>query len=375
MSVRVILSVTSDLVTDQRVHRAAQTLASNDYDVIVVGRKLNNSKDVPDRKYQTQRFHLWFEKGPLFYASYNFRLFWFLLFSKADILLSNDLDTLLPNFLVSKLKALPLVYDSHEYFTGVPELEGRPITKNIWKKIEKFILPSLKNAYTVNYSIAGLYSKEYGTTFHVIRNLPELSTENLPDRQTLRKQLSLPLDKKIIILQGAGINIQRGAEEAVASMNHLDNVLLLIIGGGDVIPALKETVQKQQLQDQVQFVDKLPASELRLYTHAADIGLSLDKDTNLNYRFSLPNKIFDYIHAGIPVLASNLPEVSKIILDYNVGLICPSHDPKEIATCIQRMLTDENLQQTWKTSLKKAAEELNWNSEKSQLLSIFSHLV
>lgn len=115
------------------------------------------------------------------------------------------------------------------------------------------------------------------------------------------------------MLQGAGINVDRGAEEAVASMAFIDNAILLIIGGGDVILQLKQMVIKGNLSSKIIFIDKLPPDELAAWTKLADIGLTLDKDTNINYRLSLPNKIFDYIHAGIPVLTSNLIEVKKLL--------------------------------------------------------------
>src|SRR5436853_2609137 len=117
---RIIVSVVSDLVTDQRVHRTATSLHKKGCDVVLVGRRKKDSADV-SRDYKTVRFRLWWEKGALFYASYNLRLFFFLLFTKSDALVANDLDTLLPNFLISKLKGSKLYYDSHEYFTEVPE--------------------------------------------------------------------------------------------------------------------------------------------------------------------------------------------------------------------------------------------------------------
>src|SRR5688500_271887 len=105
------------------------------------------------RSYRTNRFRMFFEKGALFYAWFNVRLFWFLLFRSSDILVANDLDTLLPNYLVSKLKRKKLVYDSHEYFTEVPELISRPKVKAVWEHIERFIFPKLKYVSTVNHSI------------------------------------------------------------------------------------------------------------------------------------------------------------------------------------------------------------------------------
>lgn len=375
MPLKIIISVTSDLVTDQRVNRTASTLKEAGYKVMVIGRRLPNSMDLPGRRYRCYRFNLWVTKGAAFYAFYNLRLFWYLLWHHADILLSNDLDTLPANYLISKIRKVPLVYDSHEYFTGVPELVHRKKVQRIWKKIEQWILPGLKYAYTVNDSIAALYNEEYNTAFKVIRNLPESNKIVKRDKQLLRRELGLPVDRSIIILQGAGINIQRGAEEAVLSMQYLENTLLLIVGGGDVLPVLKKIVVDKKLENKVRFEGKKQPNELSLYTYSADLGLSLDKDTNLNYRFSLPNKLFDYIHAGIPVLASDLPEVKKIVEGYHIGRISKEHDPVHLAKMMREMLFDEAAKAFWKKNLEIAAEQLNWEKERNKLLDIFNQIV
>lgn len=368
---RIIISVTSDLVTDQRVHRAAATLKEAGFRVLVIGRRLPDSRELPGKKYRCRRFRLWFHKGPLFYANFNIRLFFTLMFESFDLLLSNDLDSLPANYLASKLKRRPLVFDSHEYFTEVPELVHRPKVQRIWKRIESMIVPKLKYAYTVNESIADLFRKEYAVDFKSIRNVPEPHRLPLRDKSILRRELGLPVDKKIVILQGAGINIQRGAEEAVLAMQFLENTLLLIVGGGDVIPQLKQMVKEKNLSDKVRFEGKKQPNELVLFTHSADLGLSLDKDTNLNYRFSLPNKLFDYIQAGIPVLASDLPEIKKIVTRYDIGRICPEHEPASLAKHMQEMLEDEQQREHWKYQLSAAAEELNWNKEKKKFIEIF----
>ena len=366
---RAILSVINDLVTDQRVDRTAGVLTELGFEVLLVGRRKFDSPAMPDRKYETFRMRLLFEKGPLFYAEYNTRLFFLLLSRPANLLVSNDLDTLLPNYLVHKLKHIPLVYDSHEYFTATPELVNRPRVQHIWKWIEKSIVPKLKNCITVNASIANLFEKEYQVPFRVVRNIPNTPKHN---QTPTREELSLPADKKIVLLQGSGINIQRGAEEAVEAMQYLENVLLLIVGGGDVLPVLKNKVDTQNLHAKVKFVPRQTPVNLAGYTRNADLGLTIDKDTNINYRFSLPNKLFDYIHAGVPVLASPLVELKNIIQQYEIGGFIENHDPVHIASTIKNLLEDEKRLAQYKANTARAAAELNWETEKKVLFEIFS---
>lgn len=366
---RVILSVINDLVTDQRVNRTAGVLTELGFEVLLVGRRKFDSPVMTEREYETFRMRLLFEKGPWFYAEYNTRLFFLLLSRPADLLVSNDLDTLLPNYLVHKLKHVPLVYDSHEYFTATPELVDRPRVQRIWKWIEKSIVPKLKDCITVNASIANLFEKEYKVPFRVVRNIP-----NAPKHKETptREELNLPADKKIVLLQGSGINIQRGAEEAVEAMQYLENVLLLIVGGGDVISLLKQKTNELKLQEKVKFVSRQTPEKLAGYTRNADLGLTIDKDTNINYRFSLPNKLFDYIHAGVPVLATPLVELKSIIQKYQIGAFIENHNPEHIAATIKAMFDDEKLLAEYKQNTARAAADLNWETEKKVLSEIFS---
>jgi glycosyltransferase involved in cell wall biosynthesis len=366
---KAIISVINDLVTDQRVDKTACVLTDLGFEVLMVGRHKTDSPRMPERKYETFRMRLLWEKGPVFYAEYNIRLFFLLLSRPANLLVSNDLDTLLPNFLVHKLKRIPIVFDSHEYFTQTPELVDRPKVQRVWKWIEKTIVPRLKDCITVNSSIANLFEDEYHKTFKIVRNIPRQNKDlKFPDRASL----GLPLNKKIVLLQGSGINVQRGAEEAVEAMQYIDNVLLLIVGGGDVLPVLKKMVVELSLQSKVMFVPRQTPERLAGYTANADIGLTIDKDTNINYRFSLPNKLFDYIYAGVPVLATPLVELKKIIDQYQIGTFIETHDPQHIAATIEAMLNDKVRLAMYKENTKKAAAELNWEKEKQTLIEIFT---
>ncbi|MEP7170988.1 MAG: glycosyltransferase, partial [Bacteroidota bacterium] len=240
----------------------------------------------------------------------------------------------------------------------------------------QFIFPKLKRIYTVNDSIAALYEKEYDKKVSVVRNIPDVPQQNdEPDKEKIKKDLGVDPDKKIIILQGAGINIELGAEEAVEAMNYIDEAVLLIIGGGDVMPFLKEIVQQNRLEKKVLFINKMPYQQLINFTKIATVGLTLDKDTNLNYRNSLPNKLFDYIHANVPVLGSPVTEVKKIIEQYKIGTVIENHDPEHIAEKIKYMLADENRIMMWKKNLLLAAEELSWSNEENKLLKVFDGIL
>jgi glycosyltransferase involved in cell wall biosynthesis len=366
---RAIISVINDLVTDQRIAKTADVLVDLGFEVLMVGRRKIDSPKMPNRAYETIRMQLLWEKGPFFYAEYNLRLFFLLLSRPADLLVSNDLDTLLPNYLVHKIKRIPIVFDSHEYFTETPELVDRPKVQRVWKWIEKTIVPKLKNCITVNASIADLFEKKYHIPFKVVRNIPQRRENiDIPNR----KELGLPEDKNIVLLQGSGINVQRGAEEAVEAMQYIENTILLIVGGGDVLPFLKKMVIDLKLEKKVMFVARQSPEKLFGYTVNADIGLTIDKDTNINYRFSLPNKLFDYIHAGVPVLASPLVELKNIIEYYEVGEFICSHDPHHIAEVINKMLSDNALMKKYKLNTAKASAELNWEKEKNTLIEIFA---
>lgn len=369
---RVIVSVINDLVTDQRVHKSCLTLQKTGFEVLLIGRKMRKSPPMDERPYQTHRMKLLFEKGPCFYAEYNIRLFFFLLFHRCNLMLSNDLDTALANYFVSKLKKVPMVYDSHEYFTETPELVTRPVVQKIWKKIERFVISRLKEMITVNESIAKLFREKYKITVHVVRNIPfRLKTKT----SLTRKDLHLPEDKHILVLQGSGINIQRGVEELVEAMQFLDDCFLMLIGGGDVLPILKKMVSEMRLDDRVIFLPRMPYQKMIAYTQLAELGFTLDKNTNLNYCFSLPNKIFDYIQAGIPVISSHLPEIEKIIKGYQIGSFVENHTPKSIANTVKEAFSNTQQYSQWKNNLNFAAEELCWEHEEKTLLKIYGQFI
>jgi glycosyltransferase involved in cell wall biosynthesis len=338
-------------------------------DVSLVGREQKNSKPLTPRNYRTHRMKLFFEKGFIFYAFFNLRLFLFLVSRpKIDILVANDLDTLPANFLVSKLRRAKLVYDSHEYFTEVPELIGRKNVRNFWLNIEKFLIPKLKYAYTVSKPIADIYNCNYGVDFEVIHNYPV--------RNKKTSDFLLPFEKsdnKILIYQGA-VNVGRGLELLIDVAGGMEKVKFIIAGDGDIRKSLENIVKEKRLEDKVFIIGKIPFDRLHDLTRQADAGVSLEEDLGLNYRFAMPNKLFDYIQAGIPVLVSSLPEMKKVVEKYRIGIIAEERGVEEIRKQLYSLLFDEEKREFWKRGLKEAAKELCWKNEEKHLISIYKRV-
>ena len=366
---KVVLSVTNDLYTDPRVDKVCNFLTRNGFDVTLVGRRYGDSAALAPRAYKTHRMRLLFRKGAFFYAEYNIRLFFYLLFHHFDLFVANDLDTLLPNFLISRLKRKRIVYDSHEYFCGELSIANRPFVRKVWLSIEKFCFPKLKDVITVSQSIVDQYEKEYGIRPHLVRNIPPKAT---PPVTETRASLQLPEDKTIVILQGNGLNEGRGGEELVEAMPFVDEkAVLLIVGNGTMIPQLKERVKELKMEERVRFVPRVTPEKLFNFTYLADIGIALDRDLSPNLRFSLPNKLFEYIKAGTPMVVSNLIERARIVGQYQVGLIVEDFQPENIAKKINKLVNDKQLYEEMKANCQVAAEELCWENEEKVLEEIY----
>jgi len=355
----VYICVINDLVTDQRVHRVAELLKENGAHVTCIGRRLRHSQVPEGVSFRYHRFFMLFTVGPLFYAFFNLRLLLFLLFElKPALIIANDLDTLPAAWLASRIRGVKLIYDSHELFTQVPELVGRRRVQAIWKYIESRIVPRLDCAVTVSRSIARIYYGLYRTPFRVVRNVPKRKVPCTDGKM----DSDFP-GKRVIIYQGA-LNMGRGLELMIETMEHLKEVVFLVVGTGDIDRKLRDLARTKGLGGRVVFTGRLSPGEVDPLTCAADLGISLEEDLGLNYRYALPNKLFDYIQARIPVLCSDLPEMAGVVQTYGVGITTPERDPEKLATIIRSLLGEID-RGSFREALEKAAAELCWEKEKT----------
>lgn len=362
---KIFVSVTNDLVADNRVHKVCNTLNAMGFEVTLVGRRLPGSASLAPRNYAARRLRLLFHKGPLFYACFNIRLFLWLLIRPFDLLLANDLDTLPAMVLAGKLKRKPVIFDSHEFFTEVPELVHRPRIRKIWQRLEKMLVPQVSDAYTVCDSIASEYVRMYGISFQVVRNLPMANPSAGPQYPAHEQP-----KKPAIIYQGA-LNMGRGLAQAIRAMDYLPEAELVIAGSGDLETELRDVASKSR-HNNIRFTGRLPLEEVFQLTLTASLGISIEEDLGLNYRYALPNKLFDYIQARIPVVVTDLPEMKRIVESYGVGLVTPSLEPGTLAETFRIALSDLSLRTTWAQNLETAARTLTWQNEEPILQKIFS---
>lgn len=368
---RIILSVTNDLVTDQRVHRSCMALVEAGHNVTLVGRLLPESLPI-NRPYHTRRMRLIFRKKAVFYAEYNIRLFFLLLFSHTDLFYANDTDSLPANYWASRIRRKPLFFDAHEMFPEVPELVGRPRVKAFWTKIEDRYIPRVDAAITVCQSIADIYTQRYGIQMQVVRNVP------LPRIAPIT--LNHPIDKQgrnLLLYQGA-VNLGRGIEPMLDTMPLLPDCLFVIAGIGDKYNELQQQVIQHGLDNQIIFLGRLPLEELQQVTRQADLGISFLENLGLNYYYSLPNRISDFVQAGVPIVATDFPEIRRVIEGYGIGTLVPNQitdrssvQPQQLADIIHSTLD------YWKSitpnerlkRFEKAAHDLSWENDKKVLLS------
>jgi len=362
---RIILAVSNDLTADNRLHKVCTSLTHAGYSVLLVGRKLKTSKLLPPTLYETKRLFLLFTKGPLFYIFFQIRLCMFLIFKRAAIITANDLDTLPALYIVSKLKGIKLIYDSHEYFTEVPELVQRPRVQKIWKYIESSIVPKLPYMITVCDSIANIYENTYHIPVHVIKNTP-YKIINPPNPITIAR-----ITKPYIIYQGA-INIGRGLELLIDSMQYIETYQLVIIGHGDLFENIQTQIQDKNLHNKIICTGKIHFSKLPAYTAGAVLGVSLEENIGKNYYYALPNKLFDYIQARIPVLVSDLPEMSAIVRTYNCGQIVQERTAQKLAEQICAIIENTNQYAEYVNNAHKASEIVCWEQEEQTLLNLYS---
>ena len=359
---KLVFTVTNDLTYDQRMIRICSSLQKAGYDVLLIGRKLSNSKPLQPLSFQQKRLSCFFNRGKLFYGEYNIRLFFYLLFLKADLLCAIDLDTILPVMFVSKLRNIQRVYDAHELFCEMKEIVTRPSIYKTWKRIERFAVPHFKYGYTVNNPIRDIFQKEYQVDYKVIMSVPIY----IPNETSSLKE-------RFILYQGT-VNEGRSFETLIPAFQYIE-CPLWIYGDGNFLKQAKKLVKDYKLENKVHFKGKLLPAELREVTKKAMLGITLFENNGLSNYLSLANRFFDYIHSEVPQLCVDYPAYREINNKFQVAELISDLSSENIARHINGILKDSEKMKTMQQNCKQAAKVYNWQQEEKKLLEFYKNIL
>jgi glycosyltransferase involved in cell wall biosynthesis len=402
---RIILTVTNDLSHDQRMQRICSTLVAAGYHVTLVGRVLPDSRALEPATFEQVRLRCRWRRGPMFYLAYNWLLFRYLMKQPCHAVGTVDLDTLLAGWAASRLRGLRRVFDAHEYFTEVPELTHKPVVRALWSALARWCLPAYRHAYTVGPALAERFTKMYGIPFEVVRNVPlpiveqvalnvEISdrapstdhAQNI-DNQSIDQDLDAEFrersegkistsEKKapprVLLYQGA-LNMGRGIEAVLEAMPSLpDDIVFWLAGEGDLSAALRQRAQALGLGDRVRFWGWVRPADLRELTQQAWLGLNLLEARGLSYYYSLANKYFDYVQAGVPLITMDFPEYRALQAEYEVAILLPNPDPARLVAAVGHLANHPDSYARLQANCRAAREHWHWGRDSQVLLRVWA---
>jgi glycosyltransferase involved in cell wall biosynthesis len=358
---KIICTVTNDLNYDQRMIRICSSLCKAGYDVTLIGRRKRNSPELLTKPFHQKRLFCFFEKGKLFYAEYNLRLFFYLLIAKADLICAIDLDTILPCLFASILRKKKRVYDAHELFCEMEEIVSRPAIYKAWKKIEKFAVPKFKKGYTIGECYAEEFKKMYDVDYKIVRN----ATVLMPYHE--------PVQTEIYILYQGAVNEGRSFETLIPAMKSVD-AKLIICGEGNYFEQAKALTIEHSLTDKIIFKGYIEPAQLKDFTKNAYIGITLFTNQGKSNYLSMANRFFDYIHFCVPQLCVNFPEYEKVNKKYEIAKLIDNTSSLTIAAALNEMLNDESKHTMMKNNCLQAREEYCWQMQEKTLLQFYSEI-
>jgi glycosyltransferase involved in cell wall biosynthesis len=297
------------------------------------------------------------------YIEYNLKLLFCLLFISTDCYGAIDLDTIIPNYIASKVRKKKRVYDAHELFTEQKEIITRPLIHKAWLAVEKIFVPRYFDGYTVNEFIVGYFAQKYRVHYSVVRNLPTIA----------RVKRNYDKSDRFIIYQGA-VNEGRSFETLIPAMK-LVNARLVICGAGNFFSQVKQLIRYAGVEDKVTLKGMIPPEELKQLTPRAYAAVTLFERRGLNQFQSLSNRFFDYIMAGVPQVCVDYPQY-KIINDrYKIADLINDTRVETIANALNKLLNNDVYYNELRQHCLQAREELNWESEEKVLLQFYQRLM
>jgi len=341
--------------------RICTSLVNAGYEVELVGRSHRKSKPLSEKVFGQKRLAVGPERGKMMYLLFWTRLFFYLLFRKADALCAIDLDTILPVYFVSKIRNIKRVYDAHELFTEMQEVVTRPREKKMWDRIERLTVPRFKAGYTIGECYAEVFREKYSVDYAIVRNATVLRPFEVPEKK-----------EKYILYQGA-VNVGRCFEFLIPAMQYVD-APLIICGAGNFYDEAVALTRQYGLEEKITFKGYVPPDQLRSYTENAWVGITLFEATGPSNRLSMANRFFDYMHSGVPQLCMAYPEYEKVNRTFELASLILEPGVETIAKALSRLVSDDDYHFRLQENALKARQVYNWQEEEKRLASVYRRL-
>ncbi|MFQ5799246.1 MAG: glycosyltransferase [Bacteroidota bacterium] len=287
----------------------------------------------------------------------------------SDLYVASDLFSLPVAYLVARLRKARLIYDAKELYFAIAALHRRPLTQNLWSLVERFFIKRVDGIMVAGEEDARILSQRYGIPQPtlILNHPPYQVSEGRSD--VLRQKLGIPPDKKILLYQG-GLQSGRGLFLILEVVRHLAHSVAVFLGDGHLKEELREKIAALGLVGRAFVLDRVEYPKLMEYTRSADLGLALIEDYGLSYRYARPNKLFEYIMAGVPVVVTNFPVMRQIVETHEGGEAVDLNDATEVARVIGRTLTDAGRYKRLVENCRRAAQFFRWENEEPKLLEL-----
>lgn len=297
-------------------------------------------------------------------------LLWRLIRSKADAIHAHDVNVLPTAWLAAKVSGVPLVYDAHEIST---DREGYKAFRKWVGWIEKKIMPGAAATITTT----DMRAKFFARAYHIPR---PLVLQNRPrwlapvESNRLREHLKLKESWPVVLYQG-GLQRGRGLDRLVEAAARVEDVYFVLVGGGNMEATLQALVENLKLEKRVFFIPTVPLAELPCYTASADIGVQPIENTCLNHLTTDSNKLFEYVIAGLPVVASALPEISQVVRRHDLGILTAPGDVDQLASALKTLVESSELRRHYASNARDAAAHLNWEEQEDSLVELYQRVL
>lgn len=364
----------NDFTNDNRVLKVSRSLQKNGYQVELLAtwfdRNLPKQEEVEGIK--VRRISV----GPFKFLPLNLIIFWIkavFKYRKESIFHANDLYGLPPAFLIKKIfnRDVKIVYDCHEYETEAHIYTGKPILRFLAKVFEKLMIGSANEILVVSESIKEEYMKLYDIKEPtLIMNCPYF--KEYDKKELFRKELNISKDKIIFLYQGK-YQQGRGIENLVEIFTEVGkfnkDIVLILLCYGVGIENLKSKISNVE---NIYWHDKVSPDIYMNYVASADWGVHFMENTCKNHDYAMPNKLFDYFMGGLPVIVSNLKEMSNFVRKHNVGYVIDLEQPDNAVDIIKGI--NRQSKQKFLDNVKRVSKVYTWEQQEKVLLNIYHSL-